>query len=83
MGNSQISAIRYDNFIDVYVSQIDGNLKHYWANDFTGWVYQNEFIWNNIIGKPAVIRFQNCIDVYVLTNNRSLVHLWCGDYTNW
>ncbi|CAF1351994.1 unnamed protein product [Rotaria sordida] len=75
--------LRLGDFIDVYVTQKDGNLKHYWANNFTGLVYQNEIIWSSVYGKPAVIRFENNVDIYVLTKSRSLVHLWNGDYTNW
>jgi hypothetical protein len=74
---SQITGIRFNDSIDVFVTQKNGCLKHYYANPSTNWISQSRILLKNgVIGKPAAIRHQNQIDVFVLTHNGYLLHFW-------
>ena len=56
MEDSQLSGTRLECSLDVYVTQRDGCLKHYYADSSTDWAHSETTIAQGITGRPAVIR---------------------------
>lgn len=76
-------AIRHQDDIDIYITQPDKKLMHYFANPQTQWTYGKQELGNDVVTKPAVIRFEGSIDAYYVNERKELIHYCVGDWNEW